>query len=89
MSLNIGKTKVIHFRKRNKNKMSSEYCFLFNNGEVKYTEQYKYLGLLLTEHLEWEKEIYRKANRALALLNQRARSCGGLHLIRTVCYLIN
>lgn len=82
MSLNIAKTKVIHFRKKYRNKMRSEHCFLFNNEEVEYTEQYKYLGLLLTEHLEWEKaieEIYRKANRALALLNHRARSCGGFH----------
>ena len=35
--------------------MRSEHRLLFNNEEVEYAEQYKYLGLLLTEHLEWEK----------------------------------
>lgn len=37
---------------------------------------------MLTEHLEWEKaidEIHRKSNRALALLNHRAKMCGGFH----------
>ena len=45
-------------------------------------DHYKYLGLILTEYLEWDKaikEIQRKANRALVLLNYRAVACGGLH----------
>ena len=55
MNLNIAKIKVIHFRKKVRSKTRSEHYFLFNNEEIEYAEQYKYLGLLLTEHLEWEK----------------------------------
>ena len=50
--------------------------------EIEYAWEYKYLGLILTEHLEWDsalEDIHKKANRALALLNHRARVCGGFH----------
>ena len=82
MTLNIAKTKVVHFRKRLRSRTRSDYHFAFNNQVIEYSEHYKYLGLLFTEHLDWGKaleEIHRKANRALALLNHRARACGGLH----------
>ena len=82
MSLNIAKTKVIHFRKKLRSKQRSEFKFLFNSEEIEYAGEYKYLGLTLTEHLDWGsaiEEIHRKANRALALLNHRARRCGGFH----------
>ena len=82
MSLNITKTKIVHFRKKIKSKPRSKYNFIFSNDKIQYTEHYKYLGLILTEHLEWDRaldEIHRKANRTLALLNHRARSCGGFH----------
>ncbi len=82
MSLNLAKTKVVHFRKKTRNRTRSEHRFPFNNEEIEFAGQYKYLGSLLTEHLEWAKaveEIYRKVNRALALLNRKARSCGGFH----------
>ena len=81
MTLNIAKTKIVHFRKKLRNKGKSDYRFLFNNREIEYSGQYKYLGLLLMEHLEWDKaieEMHKKANRALALLNLRVRACGGL-----------
>ena len=82
MNLNITKTKVLHFREKSKTKTRSDHCFTFNGVTIDYAEQYKYLGLTLTEHLDWGEaieEIHTKANRALALLNHRARSCGGLH----------
>ena len=82
MSLNITKTKIVHFRKKIKSKPRSKYNFIFSNDKIQYTEHYKYLGLILTELLEWDRaldEIHRKANRTLALLNHRARSCGGFH----------
>ena len=82
MNLNIAKTKILHFRKKSKNKTRSDHCFTFNSEVIEYAEQYKYLGLVLTKHLDRGKaieEIHTKANRALALLNHRARSCGGLH----------
>ena len=82
MSLNIEKTKIVHFRKKLRSKQRSEYNFLFNSEKIEYASEYKYLGLTLTEHLDWSnaiEEIHKKANRALALLNHRARMCGGFH----------
>ena len=72
----------MHFRKKSKSKKRSERNFVFGREEIEYTKQYKYLGLLLTEHLEWDialQEVQKKASRALALLNIRARVCGGFH----------
>ena len=82
MSLNINKTKVVHFRKKGRGRSRSETAFKLEKEEIAYADQYKYLGLILSEHLEWDlafQELVKKANRALALLNHRARMCGGLH----------
>ena len=76
MALNISKTKIVHFRRKRGNKPRS--IFTFNRREVTFSSSYKYLGLTHTEHLEWDIEICAKANRALALLNYRARACGRL-----------
>jgi hypothetical protein len=54
---------------------------MFNSNLISYGNGYKYLGITLTEHLEWDialDEICTKANRALVLLNHRVRACGGL-----------
>ena len=82
MSLNINKTKVVHFRRKVRGVARSTTTFMLGREEIAYTDQYKYLGLILSEHLEWDlalQEIVKKANRALALLNHRARACGELH----------
>ena len=81
MNLNIAKTKVVHFRRKRGNKPKTSYTFTFNNDPIAISSKYKYLGLTLTEHLEWDaafREICTNANRALALLNHRTRACGGL-----------
>lgn len=82
MNLNITKTKVVHFGMEARSRARSTTKFTLGKEEIAYKEQYKYLGLILTEHLEWDaafQEIVSKANRALALLNHRTRMCGGLH----------
>ena len=82
MSLNINKTKVVHFRKKVRGGARSMTKFTLGREEIAYADQYKYLGLVLSEHLNWDlafQEIGKKANRALALLNHRARMCRGLH----------
>lgn len=91
MSLNISKTKIMHFRKKVRGKKRAERDFVFGREVIEYAEQYKYLGLTITEHLDWDKalgEVLRKANRALALLNSRAKACGGLHF-KTYTMLYN
>lgn len=82
MALNVQKTKIMHFRKKRGNKPRTTYVFEFNGDQIALSDQYKYLGITFSEHLEWGKtltEICTKANRALALLNHRSRLCGGLH----------
>ena len=80
MALNIKKTNIVHFR--NKQTSRSEYNFIFDDKKIAYTSNYKYLGLLLNEHLDWQgaiTEIINKSNKALAILNQKTRINGGLH----------
>ena len=51
MSINIGKTKVIHFR--NKTQVRSNFTFKVGNANIEMTDKYKYLGLILDEHLDF------------------------------------
>ena len=63
--------------------MRSTFRFTFKEDEISYSSQYKYLGLVLNEHLNWSKSLENivcKANRALALLNHGMRATGGFHL---------
>lgn len=82
MNINTTKTNIVHFRRRLRSKPRSSVTFTFQDYEILYTSQYKYLGLLLHEHLDWNvsvEGIIHKANRALALLNHRMRATGGFH----------
>ena len=91
MHLNLEKTNVVHFRKNLRSKARSTFHFTFRGDEISYTSQYKYLGLVLNEHLNWSnslENIVCKANRALALLNHRMRATGGFHL-KTYTLLFN
>ena len=54
ISLNVGKTKVMHFMKENRSEIPD--CML--NGEVvEAVSVYKYLGLLIDDKLRWEAHI--------------------------------
>ena len=82
MGLNLKKTTIVHFRRKLRSKPRSTYPFTFNEEEISYASQYKYLGLILNEHLDWSASlevVITKANRALALLNHRMRVTGGFH----------
>ena len=90
--MNISKTKVVHFRRKVRGGARSTITFMLGREEIAYADQYKYLGLILSEYLEWDlafQEIVKKANRALALLNHQARMCGGLHTNTYTMLLIN
>ena len=85
MGINLSKTNIVRTKPR------SSVIFTFNGDEIQYVSQYKYLGLLLNEHLDWSvclEGIINKANRALALLNHRMRVTGGFHF-RTYTLLFN
>ena len=64
---------------------------MFDGKMVDYISNYKYLGLLLNEHLDWQgaiTEVINKSNKALTVLNQKTRINGGLHF-RTYTKLFN
>ena len=91
MSLNIAKTNIVHSRRKCKGCTRSKFIFTYQGKTIQYASQYKYLGLLFNEHLQWDKgveAILCKTNRALAILNYKVKACGGLHF-RSYSMLFN
>ena len=91
MSLNVDKTNIVHFRKKGRGSLRSNFVFTFQSRVITYSSYYKYLGLLFNEHLDWDQAteaILAKANRALTALNHKARTCGGFHF-KTYTMLFN
>ena len=69
MVINVRKSNVIHFRSPSMGR--TNFNFKCGNGSLEIVYKYVYLGLLLTEHLEFEmtvKYIAQSASRALGLL---------------------
>ena len=76
MKINDEKTKVIHFR--NKRKPQSNFTFKSGSTSLSYTHSYKYLGLILDEHLtfgEWTKMLSDSAGRALGAIINKTKYC--------------
>ncbi len=53
LSVNVDKTKVMHFR--SKNRHVSDFVFCVNDVPLSYVSEYKYLGIVLSENLDFEK----------------------------------
>jgi len=53
--VNIDKSKIMHFRKTKK--MRSCYNFMLGLYVIEYVQEYKYLGLVLNEHLNYTNTI--------------------------------
>ena len=79
MSVNYNKTKVIHFR--NQSVKKSVFQFKCGVSSIEYTDSYKYLGLVLNEHLDYSvmvKYVAQSATRALGLLISKFKQTGGM-----------
>jgi hypothetical protein len=79
MSINTSKSNVVHFRPGTVSRCSS--VFVCGESEIALTDRYKYLGLVLTEHLDFAvtaKAVAQSANRALGLVIAKAKSFGGV-----------
>ena len=79
LEVNINKSKVIHFR--NPSKQRTNRVFQCGQKPIETISQYLYLGLLLTEHLEYDimaKQVANSASRALGLLITKFKAAGGL-----------
>jgi hypothetical protein len=66
MSINVEKTKVVHFRP--KRKSMSTFDFKIGNSDIEIAKHYKYLGIMMDEFLNFETTVELlagAANRAL------------------------
>ena len=78
LNINKDKSKIVHFRRPS----SSRSNFIFECGDhiLEYSSQYKYLGLILHEHLDFNitaKFVAQSASRALGLVIAKAKAYGG------------
>ncbi len=79
MEINAAKSKVIQFRTPSTPRTS--FTFKCGNAELEVVDSYNYLGVLLTEHLNYDlmaKAASKSANRALGLLIAKFKSLGGM-----------
>ena len=77
--VNPDKSKIIHFRPRLRSQ--TDNVFRIGDKVIEISTQYTYLGLMLTEHLDYNmmaKNIALSANRALGLVISKFRAFGGL-----------
>ncbi len=79
MKVNTDKTQILHFR--NPSVPQTSAAFLFDNEELSIVQQYKYLGLIFTEFLDYQKTakmVAKSASRALGLLIAKSKASGGM-----------
>ena len=78
LNINIDKSKIVHFRRPSSPR--SNFNFSCVDQALDYTGQYKYLGLILHEHLDFNvtaKSVAQSASRALGLVVAKAKAYGG------------
>ena len=80
MSVNIDKSKVVHFRGPSVARTNN--IFVLGDNIIEIVPHYTYLGLLLTEFLDYDsmaKAVAKSASRALGLLIVKSKAIGGFH----------
>ncbi|XP_046335606.2 uncharacterized protein LOC124117659 [Haliotis rufescens] len=79
MSINPNKSKIVHFRSQAVTRTDS--LFQCSGISLEIVESYCYLGLLLTEHLDYTRmgnAVASAASRALGLLISKSKILGGM-----------
>jgi hypothetical protein len=79
MCINPSKSKTIHFRPASVQKTT--FCFVCGDDVISMCSEYKYLGLVLNEFLDFKvtaKCVSQSANRALGLVIAKVKSFGGV-----------
>ena len=88
LTINGNKSKVMHFRSQSVDK--TVFLFTCRDETLEIISQYKYIGLILTEHLdflEMAKSVAKSANRALGFLICKDKAMGGMPFkCFTKCY---
>ncbi len=80
MSVNIDKTKVVHFR-RGPSIWCTESVFTLGDDVVQVVDRYHYLGLVLTQFMDLNitlRYVAQASQRALGVLVAKSKSQGGL-----------
>ena len=78
LTTNTDKSKVIHFRPPSIER--TVHAFKCGMSTLEIVSQYKYLGVILTEHLDYitmTKQVAQHASRALGLLIAKDKAFGG------------
>lgn len=79
MFLNLGKSNIVHFRMPSH--QLTVHDFKYGDYKVTVASSYTYLGVLLTEHLDYKqtaKVVAQSASRALGLLIAKLKIIGGM-----------
>ena len=79
LKVNINKTNVIHFRP--KSQTQSNFEFKYGQHHIEYTNKYKYLGIILNEHLEYSiiaETLANSGKRALGSIYSKFRRIKGI-----------
>ena len=79
IKINSEKSKVVHFRPNSKPR--THYIFKCGDDTVEVVDKYKYLGLILTEYLDYKfmaDTVAKSASRALGFLISKSKSMGGV-----------
>ena len=74
MTVNIDKSKVVHFRNKSVNRTAVQ--FMIDMRSLDVVDHYTYLGLMLTEFLDYDmmaKTVAKSAHRALGLLIAKSK----------------
>ena len=80
MTVNAEKSKVMHFRK-GPSVIQCKGPFAYGQSELEIVSQYKYLGLVLTDFLDYNvtaKQVALAAHRALGVVIAKGKVLGGL-----------
>ena len=78
LKINKEKSKILHFRRPSSPR--SNFVFTCGDQILDYSSQYKYLGLILQEHLDFSitaKAVAQSASRALGLVIAKTKTYGG------------
>ncbi|XP_063415978.1 uncharacterized protein LOC134697626 [Mytilus trossulus] len=78
LTVNINKSKIMHFR--NPAVLQTKCIFSIGGNSIECVKCYQYLGLLLTEYLDYQlmaKAVAKSASRALGLLIVKSKMHGG------------
>ena len=79
MTVNLVKSNVVHFRQNSVSK--TDFVFTFGDGSISVIDRYTYLGVVLSEYLDYNimvKCVAQSASRALGLLIAKCKAIGGV-----------